>query len=388
MLPRSLNFVFASSLLSLLAVLGGLVFAGAGTASADPLAGPGTIAIDAAPTVGGVNTSTSIGTIQNCVSIPVGGSATVEVVVDSIPVFTGLTGGIGGFGMNILYTSGVGAGALKIAAKAAPLVAMDGKSLLTNNGNSSNPSFTEAVPDVDGNFKIVDLDVANTYESGTGRLYYFTVTSAGTAGVGILDLTDINSVSTLGGGNYDLIPDLYASDTSVYTPASVLDAVVSVGSVCPPPVATSPSRQFCIDGLSTGMGWTWTVTGPPGSFYGSVANGTVAPGGTESQIANAWVLSMNTSFAGVLTASQLPGAQANCFRITPGNQTLIVNGCTVTTTGCSFNPTVTEVIPIGGMAELRVSDSGGQSVASAVALAFGVAALAIGLWYGRKRWSS
>lgn len=86
MLPRGLNFVFASSLLSVLAVLGVLVFAGAGTASADPLVGAGTIAIDAIPSNGGGNTSSSIGPIDNCVSIPVGGSATVEVVVDSIPV--------------------------------------------------------------------------------------------------------------------------------------------------------------------------------------------------------------------------------------------------------------------------------------------------------------
>ena len=244
------------------------------------------------------------------------------------------------------------------------------------------------MPDADGNFKVVELDVAATFESGAGRLYYFTVTSVGTAGVGILDLTDVVTVSTLAGGDDDLIPDLYASDTTVYTPASVLDAVVSVGSACQPSVATIPNGQFCIDGLSTGVGWTWTVTGSPGSFYGSVANGTVAPGGTESQIASAWVLSMNTSFAGVLTASQLPGTQANCFRITPGNQTLIVNDCTVTTTGCSFNPTVTEVIPVGGITELRVNDSGGQTIALGGALTLGAAALAAGLWYGRKRWSS
>lgn len=293
--------------------------------------------------------------------------------------------------MNILYTTGVGAGALRVTAKAAPLAALDGKSILTNFATSLPlGGFTDVVPDANGNFKIVELDVNDNYESGAGRLYYFTVTSVGTAGVGILDLTDMASGSTIAGGNYDLIPDLYgigASGVITYTPASVLDALVHVGSPCPPPSATSPNRQFCIDGLSTGIGWTWTVTGSPGSFYGSVANGTVAPGGSESQIASAWVQSMNTAFAGVLTASQLSGTQANCFKITLGNQTLIVDGCTVTTSGCSFNPTVFEVIPVGGIAELRVSDSGGQTVALSGALAFGAAAVAAGLWYGRKRWS-
>jgi hypothetical protein len=75
----------------------------------------------------------------------------------------------------------------------------------------------------------------------------------------------------------------------------------------------------------------------------------------------------------------------DCFRITPGNHTLTVNGCTVTTTGCSFNPTVFEVLPVGGITELRVSGSGGHAGIRAAALAFGAAVLVTGFWFVRRR---
>lgn len=228
MLTRSLNFVFASSLLGVLAVLGGLAFAGAGTADADPLAGVGTIAIDAEPTVGGINTSTSIGTIQNCVSIPVGGSATVEVVVDSIPVYTFVSGGIAGWGFNILYPN-TGPGALNITAKAGPLAAADGKSLISNLASSQITDLSNAVPDSDGNFKSFASDSDADFESGTGRLYYLTVTSVGGAGVATLDLSDTD------GGDGDAIPDVYDTANYAYSIGTVGDAYVVVGGTCPPP---------------------------------------------------------------------------------------------------------------------------------------------------------
>lgn len=219
---------FLAGILGALAILGFLVFSGGGSASAAPLTGASIIAIDAEPSVGGVNTSASIGTIENCVSIPVLGSATVDVVVDSIPVYNGIDGGIGGMGFNIFYTS-AGAGALNVTARASLLAALDGKSLLTNNADSSMSSFTDAVTDSDGNFKIIESDSAATYESGAGRLYHITVTSVGAAGVATLDLSDTT------GGDGDFIPDLYNSDTSTYAiaPANVGDASVYVGSPCP-----------------------------------------------------------------------------------------------------------------------------------------------------------
>lgn len=382
MLLRSFNSVFISSLLAFVSVASVMTFTGAGTASADPLVGSGTIAIDAEPTVGGINTSTSIGTIQNCVSIPAGGSATIEVVVDSIPAVVGPSGGLAGFAFNITYPS-AGAGALNVTARPTPLAI--GDSLLTVNPTSVIASFSDAVTDSDGDMRIVELDSDSAYESGLGRLYSITVTSVGPAGVGILDLTDTTA------GNGDTVPDLYSSDLTTYSPTTVGDALVYVGSPCPPPTIY---QGYCIVGQSTGVSWTWKY----GFFNGSVS---VAAGGTAIQIASAWVDSLEFEFFAGFFASQLPAPNEHCFKITPGGQTLIVNNtCAVTTSGCSFNPMVFLMSPVGGIAELRVSDVGRQTVdnssapassfpsgALGGALAFGAAAMATGLWFARKRWS-
>jgi hypothetical protein len=158
----------------------------------------------------------------------------------------------------------------------------------------------------------------------------------------------------------------------------------------PPPVMNPTGRKYCIYGPSTGAGWAWGVTGSEGAFGGSVASGTVAPGGTAIQIASAWVASLNTATAGALTATQFSGNQAHCFRITPGNQTLSVNGCTVTTTGCNFNPTVVEEVPIGGSVELLVHGTGRADLPAGTSYAAWIAALFVavgaGSWYGARRW--
>ena len=156
---------------------------------------------------------------------------------------------------------------------------------------------------------------------------------------------------------------------------------------------SATSRRYCIYGQSTGVGWTWAVTGFPGFFSGNVSNGTVTPGSSAMQIANEWVSSMNAAFGGALTATQLTGNQAHCFRITPGNHSLKVNACTVTISGCSFNPEVFEEDPVGGLVELHVSGAGPGVSASSAAYpvrgssgpprSFSVPAL----WCGRRRWS-
>jgi hypothetical protein len=220
------RFAIVASLL--VAVAGFFLLGPSGTAHADPLAAPGVIAIDAFPLT---NTATSIGPIDDCVSIPVGGSATVDVVVDSIPVYTGFDGGIAGFGFNILYPSS-GPGALNVTASSTPLSI--GDSLLTAYLTSL-PffSFSDPVPDSDGDFRIMEADLdGSNHEWGAGRLYTITVTSVGGPGVAVLDLNDTD------GGDGDAVPDLYDSTTVAYTPNSVGDAYVSVGAPCPPPTPT------------------------------------------------------------------------------------------------------------------------------------------------------
>lgn len=236
MLPRYLSQI-------LVPVAGVVALAAAlllshGVAHATPLDPPGIVAIDAIPTNGGGNTATSIGPIDYCVSIPLGGVATVEVVVDAVPPFNSSTinGGLEGFGFNIVYPN-AGSGALNVTARSSPLAGGDGKSLLSVNVSSSIVSFTDAVPDTDADFQIVEYDNdVNTPESGAGRLYSITVTSVGAAGVALLDLTDTT------GGDGDGIPNIYEPfGQPAYNPATVGDAYVAVGVPCPPPPTPLPT---------------------------------------------------------------------------------------------------------------------------------------------------
>jgi hypothetical protein len=167
-----------------------------------------------------------------------------------------------------------------------------------------------------------------------------------------------------------------------------------------PPVITG-QQIFCIVGSSTGVDWTWTVTKGSNTYLGIVTG--LYFGDTDAKIALTWVSSMNVVFASQtagVTASTPAGNQANCFQFTPGVQTLTVrttgNVCPVTPRGCSFNPTVFEVIPVGGAAELPVGDGSVLAAGSAgdggsfphAPLAGGVAVLvlAASVWYGRRRW--
>lgn len=251
---------FLAGILGALAVLGFLVFSGGGTANAGPLIGADTIAIDAIPTG---NTSSSYGAIDNCVSIPVGGTTTVDVVIDEIP--SGSPGGIGGFGFNIVYTNGGGAGSVRITARATPLGPVDGKSILTNNADSSVTSFSNTVPDTDGDFKMAEADSGATYESGKGRIYFVDVTSDGGAGVATLDLTDTD------GGDGNGVPDIYDDITAPYDITNILDALVYIGSPCPETAD-----------LSVVASTTSPASAPAGSPFTVTGSATVSNGNTTS----------------------------------------------------------------------------------------------------------
>ncbi len=183
-----------------------------------------------------------------------------------------------------------------------------------------------------------------------------------------------------------------------YTISNIRGATIAVGVPCPTVNPAGPA--FCIVGSSTGAGWTWSTAGTNGPFSGTVLPGAVAAPGAASDIATAWVVSMNgpaPAFGGVTPTASLLMGNPTCFEISPGNQTLIVDGCPVTPSGCSFNPTVFKVILVGGTTELLVSGGGtardtGGSASSALpyaALASGVAAaalvLATSVWYVRRR---
>jgi hypothetical protein len=166
------------------------------------------------------NAPTSIGTIENCASIPsAGGTVTIDVVVDSIPVFDEGTfdGGLGGIGFNVTYNPAV----VNVTAKQ-----VAGASLLAANPDSSITSFSNAVPDTDGDYKIAEADSGATYESGAGVLVRLTFTGVanGTSTIGVTD-TD--------GGDGDTVPDLYSAITAPYTISNIVGGTIVVGGACP-----------------------------------------------------------------------------------------------------------------------------------------------------------
>lgn len=165
------------------------------------------------------NAPTSIGTVQNCASIPsVGGTVVIDVVVDSIPPFDGGTfdGGLGGLGFNVTYDPAI----VSVTAKQ-----VAGASLLAANPDSSITSFSNAVPDSDGDYKVAEADSGATYESGAGVLVRLTFTGVanGTSPIGVTD-TD--------GGDGDGVPDLYSAITAPYTISNIVGGSIVVGSAC------------------------------------------------------------------------------------------------------------------------------------------------------------
>jgi hypothetical protein len=201
------------------------------------------LSIDARPDVGGPNTATSLGSVQDCVSIPTFGSATVDIVVDSIPPFLGPSGGLAGFGMNVIYDES----RLQVTGRSTPLDATE--SLLAVDASSGIASFSNPVPDTNGNFKIVELDTSVVAEAGMGKLYSLTITdTSGTAGSSILDLTDSGVEPA---GNNDSIPDIYGIDASTYAIDRLADAMVAVGQPCPGAVVSIGSAQVPAGGLVT-----------------------------------------------------------------------------------------------------------------------------------------
>lgn len=190
------------------------------TPTPSPTAGTGQVNLVAFDGDTSGNAPTSIGTVQNCASIPsAGGTVTIDIVVDSIPVFDEGTfdGGLGGIGFNVTYNPAF----VSVTAKQ-----VAGASLLGANPDSSITSFSNAVPDSDGDYKIAEADSGATYESGAGVLVRLTFT-------GVANGTSIIGVTDTDGGDGDGVPDLYSAITAPYTISNIVGGSIVVGGACP-----------------------------------------------------------------------------------------------------------------------------------------------------------
>lgn len=165
------------------------------------------------------NSPTSVGTIESCTSYPAGSSFSLDIVARDVPAnsSTQQTGGLAGFGFNILYDSSI----LNVSSKA-PLAT---SSLLGNYATSSISSFGDPGPDIDGDFRAIEIDSDANFEDGSGVLIRLTFSATGT-GTSNITLSDTT------GGDGDGFPDVYNSDTTIYSIDSIQHGQIAIGGTC------------------------------------------------------------------------------------------------------------------------------------------------------------
>lgn len=136
------------------------------------------------------NTATHVETIEDCISLSaVGQTAVVDLVADQVPA-----DGMGGFETDVLYNPAI-----------VKVTAVQGSFLLASSGSSSISSFSNTVPDTDGDFRTSFLDSSTSYESGEGILVRLTFQAVAT-GKTTLSTADLS---------YGLpFPSVYSPDTS------------------------------------------------------------------------------------------------------------------------------------------------------------------------------
>ena len=111
-------------------------------------------------------------------------------------------------------------------------------------------------------------------------------------------------------------------------------------------------KTFRIKGTSTGKKWTWSLSGIGLPFSQATAEA-VPRGGSAADLARRWVESIN------LSQGRPPAYVAKFLRENPDGSAAFtisasrsfafkVGDCEITGNreGCSFNPTVEEVIPV------------------------------------------
>lgn len=241
---------------SIIAAAFGLAVFGLTTVQADHDPGGSAIDIIAFDMDVAGNTATHVETIEDCVSLSaIGQTAVVDLVADQIPAY-----GIGGFETNVLYNPAV----VKVAA-------VQGSLLLAASGASGITSYSNAVPDTDGNFRASFLDSSVNYESGEGVLLRLTFEAVGT-GKATLSTADLE---------YGLpFPNIYAPDTSSFDVTQNIGGTISVGTACSSAVDLQASPPGISSAASAGLGAPFNVV-----VSGSVQNnGPVSPVNADTTV--------------------------------------------------------------------------------------------------------
>jgi hypothetical protein len=232
-----------------IALLAGAFIAFGQSAQADHDPGSSVIDILALDVDSTNNTATHVETIDSCVSIPsVGGTATVDVVVDQVPAT-----GMAGVEMDVLYNPAI-----------VRVTAMQIDLMLAAAGPMNTANFSNPLPDSDGDYRLGVFDVGGPLESGEGVVVRLTFQAMAN---GVTALTP-DELST------DNIPDILDADGATYEITNVIGATIAVG-------------QSCV--LTTDVAATAATLSVPASVNANTAfnvlvGGTIANNGPESPV--------------------------------------------------------------------------------------------------------
>ncbi|HSP55370.1 MAG TPA: hypothetical protein VLS25_07260, partial [Dehalococcoidia bacterium] len=185
------------------------------------------LGIDTDPTG---NTAASLGTIQDCAAIGPDTTFTVDVVVASIQPQVGMSGGLVGFGSDLVYDP----------AKLTVTGVNNALFVLSAPGNSLF-DLSDAVPDTTGNFTVVAINTGSTFASGSGVLSRITLhTAPGSSGLAHLGLQNVGLIDAA--NNPYLIDQITEADVAIGqgcpTPGITIPPTFSPGTVTPTPTAT------------------------------------------------------------------------------------------------------------------------------------------------------
>lgn len=207
------------------------------------------------------NTATSVGTIDDCVSLAGPGSTTtVDVIVDQIPA-----GGISVFGFDTVYNPAV----LRVTAAQTDL-------LLASGGGYVPFNFIDSIPDSDGAFRADVVDLGTNYETGEGVLMRLTFEAVGS---GSSPLTFDDRLA------YDGIPDIGDSTSTAYEINNLVSGTVRVGQPCSAQTdlqataanVTSPASATSGAPFTVAAGGTVVNNGPVGPVVADVVVSLIGP---------------------------------------------------------------------------------------------------------------
>jgi hypothetical protein len=212
-----------------------------------PPTDPELVAID---TVIEGNTATSVGTLETCNSMAaVGDTVEIDAVVKAVPPFDSGSGGLAGSQFNLLYDPSI-----------VNVIAFDADLMLTADGEAIPWSGSEPVPDADGDFLAVEVDLGTNYESGDGVLIRITLQAVGN-GTSALALDGV--IIADGSGNAYSVDSIFGGIVSVAEPCDPSWTPTPAPSPTPTPTPAPTPTPMPTPTLTPGPTPTPTPTHPP-----------------------------------------------------------------------------------------------------------------------------